>query len=63
MRVLKKLYQYKKEKEQALLSDYGWEPNAIEYVSGHNDILQKLYLLKQNPLLTKKRCLDAFSFL
>lgn len=48
------------EKEQAVLSDYGWNTNEIEHFSGHDEIIEKLFSLKNNPLLSKQRCVDAF---
>lgn len=48
------------EREKALLCEYGWKANDVVSFSGHEDVINKLYTLKNNPLLTKKRCLDAF---
>lgn len=48
------------EKQQILLSDINWQPNIIEKFVDHADIIAKLHSLKNNPLLTQKRCLDAF---
>ena len=48
------------EKERALLSQYGWQANAIERFDGHDDVLTKLHGLKTEPALNRKRCIDAF---
>lgn len=48
------------EKEKSLLSESNWQPNIIERFADHADVISKLNSLKNNPLLTQKRCLDAF---
>ncbi|WP_235376120.1 hypothetical protein [Proteus faecis] len=48
------------EKERGLLSEVNWQPNVIEKFADHSDVISKLNSLKNNPLLTQKRCLDAF---
>ena len=48
------------DKERTLLSEANWQPNIIEIFADHSDVISKLNSLKNNPLLTQKRCLDAF---
>lgn len=48
------------ERERAVLSEQGWEPNRIESFSGHIEILEKLYSLKQNPHISESRIVAAF---
>ena len=48
------------DKERSVLSEYGWETNRVEQFSGHDDILDKLYSLKHNPLLSESRITAAF---
>ncbi len=48
------------EKERVVLSERGWEPNRIENFSGHIEILEKLYSLKQNPRMSESRIVATF---
>ncbi|OBU04302.1 hypothetical protein [Morganella psychrotolerans] len=48
------------EKEQAVLSQAGWQANTIECFSSHADIIDKLHSLKKETDLTRRRCIDAF---
>lgn len=48
------------DKERNLLSEANWQPNIIERFADHADVITKLNSLKDNPLLTQERCLNAF---
>ena len=48
------------EKERMVLSERGWKPNRIEIFSGHVEILEKLYSLKQNPCMSESRIVATF---
>ncbi|WP_332873115.1 hypothetical protein [Proteus vulgaris] len=48
------------EKEKNILLEANWQPNIIEKFADHSDVINQLHRLKNNPLLTQKRCLDAF---
>lgn len=48
------------EKERVVLSERGWEPNRIESFSGHIEILEKLYSLRQNPRMSESRIMATF---
>ncbi|SEG71325.1 hypothetical protein [Paenibacillus sp. UNC499MF] len=48
------------EKERELLEQHGWRANEIVHFADHRDSLQKLLSLKDNPALSKKRCIDNF---
>lgn len=48
------------EKDQALLSQSGWQANNIVSFSSHDDIIARLHSLKNNTTLTRERCISAF---
>ena len=43
-----------------MLFDCDWKTNEIVSFSNHDDVLDKLLSLKEEPALSKKRCLDSF---
>ncbi|EGL18391.1 hypothetical protein [Paenibacillus sp. HGH0039] len=48
------------EKEREMLEQYGWISNDVVAFTNHDDILQKLLSLKENPALSQKRCIETF---
>lgn len=48
------------ENERNLLSANAWKLNDVEFFYGHDDKMEKIYSLKQHPLLTEERIIKAF---